>query len=95
MIIQSSSDKQEPNKIGHYIKRNEIQSHRGVPIPTREMYVLAVPMRHTPYAWVFEVLQFVTEQIKKVILCIAYGEEGFLFGNVVDYCILIGVFARW
>ena len=63
--------------------------------PSVQAYHETVPMRHTPYAWVFEVLQFVTEQIKKVILCIAYGEEGFLFGNVVDYCILIGVFARW
>ena len=37
----------------------------------------------------------VTEQIKVVISCLVYGKEGFLFGNVVDYCILIRLFARW
>ena len=43
MMVQNSTGKQEPNKIGHYIKRTEIHSHGTVPIPTREMYVLRVP----------------------------------------------------
>jgi len=36
---------------------------------------------------------FVTEQIKMVISYSVYGKEGFLFGNVVDYCILIRLLA--
>jgi hypothetical protein len=47
MIIQSFSDKQEPNKIGHYIKRTEIQLHGAVPILMLEMYVLTVANKQT------------------------------------------------